>query len=249
MGSFARGGASVARDATNRDKRVTALEMQFERVLFAGAHLDDIEFGCGGLVARLGAAQDLRFLTLSKQTRAASGEIQIVRDLDEPVRAAEVLGVPRDRVAVENLDGQLFQGQAQNVREVFLDWRRDYDPDAVFVPARDDVHQDHHVVYEEAVRIFRDRTVIGFEVVRSTLSFRPNLFVALTEAEVERKAAAVACYESQLDPKQSAGHYFKPEIIRGQALFRGGQSSNELAEAYEIYFMQLRRTQPPAGGS
>ena len=35
-------------------------------------------------------------------------------------------------------------------------------------------------------------------------------------------------------------YYFKPEIIRGQALFRGGQSNKELAEAYEIYFMQLQ---------
>ena len=225
------------------------MNLQFDRLLFAGAHLDDVEFGCGGLVSRLGAEQDLRFLTLSKHTRAADGRVQIVRDLDEPMRAAAALGVSSDRVAVENLDGQLFQGQAQNVREIFLDWRRNYDPDVVFVPARDDVHQDHHVVYEEAVRIFRDRTVIGFEVVRSTLSFRPNLFVALTAAEVERKAAAVACYESQLDPKRSAGHYFKPEIIRGQALFRGGQSSNELAEAYEIYFMQMRQTKSLAGGS
>ena len=85
------------------------MEIRFDRVLFAGAHLDDIEFGCGGLVAQLGPYHDLRFLTLSKHTRAATGDIQIVRDLEEPLRAADALGVLRERVQIENLDGQLLQ--------------------------------------------------------------------------------------------------------------------------------------------
>jgi N-acetylglucosamine malate deacetylase 1 len=213
------------------------MELITKRLLFAGAHLDDIEFGCGGVVSRWREHADMRFLTLSKKTRASTGEVQIVRDLDEPYEAARALGVDAAQVAVEDLDGQLFQQQAQQVRESFLRWRREFDPEVVFVPAKDDIHQDHHVVYEEAVRIFRDRTVIGFEVVRSTLSFRPNLFVAVAEEDIERKCAAVSCYKSQL--QQSAGYYFEPELIRGQALFRGGQSNHSLAEAFEIYFMQM----------
>jgi N-acetylglucosamine malate deacetylase 1 len=215
--------------------------MQFsgERALFAGAHLDDIEFGCGGLVARFCNELDMRFLTLTKKTRASTGEVQIVRDLEEPYRAAEALGITAKQLAIEDLDGQLLQGQAQQVREVFLRWRRDFDPDIIFVPARDDIHQDHHVVFEEAVRIFRDRTVIGFEVVRSTLSFRPSLFVGIGDEHLEKKIGSIMAYQSQLDPQQSAGYYFKPEIIRGQAAFRGGQSNNNLAEAFEVYLMHI----------
>ena len=213
------------------------MDLRFERALFAGAHLDDFEFGCGGAISRWREHMDMRFLTLSKKTRASSGEVQIVRDLEEPYAAAEALGVGADKVSIEDLDGQLFQQQAQQVREILLRWRREFDPEVIFVPAREDIHQDHHVVYEEAVRIFRDRAVIGFEVVRSTLSFRPNLYVALSEDDLERKCAAVSCYRSQLE--QSAGYYFGSELIRGQALFRGGQSNHPLAEAFEIYFMQL----------
>ena len=213
------------------------MKLSFKRVLFAGAHLDDIEFGCGGTIAKWARHIDLHFLTLSKKTRSAAGEIQIVRDLEEPLEAAQKLKVPTDRVVVEDLDGQLFQQQTQQVREIFLQWRRDFDPEAIFVPAREDIHQDHHVVYEEAFRIFRDRAVIGFEVVRSTLSFCPNLFVKICEEDLQKKIAAVTCYQSQL--KQSAGYYFKPEIIRGQAAFRGGQSNKGLAEAYEVYSMHL----------
>ncbi len=213
------------------------MKLQFKRALFAGAHLDDFEFGCGGAISRWRGQLDMRLLTLSKKTRAADGQVQIVRDLEEPYAAARALGIGEHQVAIEDLDGQHFQRQAQEVREIFLQWRRDYDPDVVFAPAKEDLHQDHHVVYEEAMRIFRDRAVIGFEVVRSTLSFRPNLYVALSEEDLERKCAAVACYQSQLE--QSAGYYFGAELIRGQALFRGGQSNHPLAEAYEIYSMQM----------
>lgn len=214
------------------------VDLDFGRVLFAGAHLDDVEFGCGGLIAQLAPDGDVHLLTLSKHTRSSKGEIQIVRDLEEPLRAASMMGLPAERVAMETLDGQLFQSQAQEVREIFLQWRRNFDPDTVFVPARDDLHQDHQVVCAEALRIFRDRTVIGFEVVRSTLEFRPNLFVGISEVALEKKISAVLCYQSQLT--QSAGYYFKPEILRGQAAFRGGQSNKALAEAFEIYFMNVR---------
>ncbi len=212
------------------------MDLHFERALFAGAHLDDVEFGCGGSIAKWAGKCDIRLLTLTKKTRNAAGEVQIVRDLDEPMAAARILGVPPERVAIEDLDGQVLQYQAQAVREVFLDWRRDFDPEVVFVPAVDDVHQDHHVVYEEAVRIFRERTVIGFEVVRSTLAFRPNLFVQVSAKDIDKKARSIMCYQSQLT--QSAGYYFKTEIIEGQARFRGGQCGREFAEAFEVYFMQ-----------
>ena len=210
--------------------------LHFKRALFAGAHLDDVEFGCGGSIAKWAGESEVRFLTMTKKNRNADGQVQIVRDLDEPLAAAEILGVPTGQVAIEDLDGQVLQYQAQAVREVFLRERRDFDPEVVFVPAADDIHQDHHVVYEEALRIFRERTVIGFEVVRSTLAFRPNLFVDIGAQDLDKKTQAILCYQSQL--QQSAGYYFKADIIEGQARFRGGQCGRELAEAFEVYCMQ-----------
>jgi LmbE family N-acetylglucosaminyl deacetylase len=213
------------------------MQLRFERALFVGAHLDDFEFGCGGLIAKYGVEWEGRLLTLSRHTRAATGEIQIARDLDEPRRAAAALGIPADRIAIEGLDGQLFQRQSQEVREILLDWRRRFDPQVVFVPSREDIHQDHHVVHEEAIRIFRDRAVLGFELVRSTLAFTPNLFVAISAGDLARKEQAIECYQSQL--RESAGYYFDPEIIRAQARFRGGQCNRQWAEAFEVYFMHL----------
>ena len=213
------------------------MEILFERALFAGAHLDDVEFGCGASVARWATqGRDMHFLTLTKKNRNAAGEVQIVRDLNEPIQAARSLGLTKENVSIEDLDGQVLQYQAQAVREVFLNWRRDFDPEIVFVPASNDIHQDHQVVYEEAMRIFRERTVIGFEIVRSSLSFRPNLFVEVGRDDLEKKAKSILSYRSQLE--QSAGYYFNSDLIKGQARFRGGQCGKGLAEAFEVYCMQ-----------
>jgi N-acetylglucosamine malate deacetylase 1 len=211
------------------------VHLAFDRVLFAGAHLDDIEFGAGAWVADLAGRAEIRFLTLTQHNRASDGRIQIRRDLDEPLAAARALGLDEAHVSIGSLDGQMLHNQAQAVRETFLRWRSEFDPEVVVVPAGKDIHQDHHVVYEEAVRIFRDRTVLGFEVVRSTLNFTPNLFVDVSPEGLEKKVLSVLCYRSQLE--QSAGYYFKPEILRGQAYFRGGQSNKKLAEAFEVYFL------------
>ncbi len=213
------------------------MNVRFERALFAGAHLDDVEFGCGASVAGWAESGcDIRFLTLTQKNRNAAGEVQLVRDVEEPMQAARVLGVPDECVWIEDLDGQILQYQAQAVREVLLRVRREFDPEIVFVPAADDIHQDHRVVYEEAMRIFRERTVVGFEIVRSSLAFRPNLFVEVNAVNLHKKAEAILCYKSQLE--QSAGYYFNADIIEGQARFRGGQCGKKLAEAFEVYTMQ-----------
>ena len=213
------------------------MEVCFEHALFVGAHLDDFEFGCGASIARWAElGRNIRFLTLTQKNRNAAGEVQLVRDVKEPMQAARALGVPEECVWIEDLDGQVLQYQAQSVREVLLRVRREFNPEIVFVPAADDIHQDHRVVYEEAMRIFRERTVVGFEIVRSSLAFRPNLFVEVNADNLRKKTEAILCYKSQLE--QSAGYYFNSDIIEGQARFRGGQCGKELAEAFEVYTMQ-----------
>ncbi|MDA2915360.1 PIG-L family deacetylase [Nitrospinae bacterium AH_259_B05_G02_I21] len=215
------------------------MQWTFKRLLFVGAHLDDIEFGGGGLIAQRQTEASIKLLALSKHTRSAAGEIQIIRDTDEAYQAAKLLGVVSEDVHMENLDGQLFQRQQQEVREVLLSWRAKYDPDVVFCPSIRDIHQDHRVVAEEVCRIFRHQTCLGYECVRSSLDFRPTLYVGISEDALKKKIDAVLAYESQLDERQSAAYYFSGELIRAVALHRGAQVAKELAEAFEVYFLNV----------
>ncbi len=214
-----------------------AITWRFERVLCIGAHLDDCEFGCGGFLARYAGKAEIRVLGLSTRTRSSTGEVQIVRDVEEAYRGVELLGLSREAVVLEGLDGQLFQEQRQQLREILLDWSRRYEPDLILCPPVRDIHQDHQVAGEEACRIFRRRTVLGYEILNSSYDFTPTLFLPLSPAELERKVDAVMSYKSQQVSPATAAYYFDSDMIRGLAHSRGAKCGSQAAEAFEVYFM------------
>ena len=53
------------------------------------------------------------------------------------------------------------------------------DVDVVFTPPIHDIHQDHIVLAEEVIRLFREKTIFGYEVIRSGYDFMPNMHVNL----------------------------------------------------------------------
>ncbi len=111
--------------------------------------------------------------------------------------------------------------------------------DIVFTTPINDIHQDHIVLAEEVVRLFREKTVFGYEVIRSGYNFRPQLHVKLTEDIVERKIKAAQCYKSQWSTTKSGGYYFSKEIMKGLMRARGAQFGLEYAEAFEVYHLKL----------
>ncbi len=65
-----------------------------KKYLFLGAHLDDIELGCGGLIAKLQKDKynTIKLLTLSHFNKNSKGEITIDRDINETYKAIGKLG-------------------------------------------------------------------------------------------------------------------------------------------------------------
>jgi N-acetylglucosamine malate deacetylase 1 len=215
------------------------MDVGVKRFLFLGAHLDDIEFGCGGLLSRLtrNGYRDLMYLTLSRYNKDANNEITIKRDLKEIYKAISELGLERDQVVIKDVPGQIFEKHSQRIREMLLEVRAQFDPDFVFFPSEQDIHQDHAVLSREAERIYRNRCCLGYELIRSTYHFRPNLYISLNEIDMIAKINSLEQYESQR--VESAGYYFDADIIRSTLRFRGGQCNREFAEAYELYHCTL----------
>lgn len=210
-----------------------------KKVLFLGCHLDDVEFGCGALLKRLSKNDltEIRIETLSRFNQNANNEIQLERDLNEAKCSMDILGYGDNSFFVDEIPGQRFDSYRQEIRELLLKIRKEFQPDCVFFPARNDLHQDHAVLTEEALRIFRDWNCIGYEVIRSTQNFHPNLFVEITNDELDSKVDAIMSYKSQLS--QSAAYYFDETIIKAISLFRGAQANRRLVEAYEMYFIRI----------
>ena len=213
-----------------------------KRILILGCHLDDIEYGCGGFISRRirenGSSDELYACVLSRENRDAKGDVTITRDLVEAEKAFGILGLnKKENICLGNIAGQKFQYYTQDIREELLRLRACWNPDVIFYPSVRDVHQDHHVLCEEAFRIFRNKTCIGYEIIRSTCYLQPNMFVRLEPEDVSRKAATVACYVSQLT--QSAGYYFSEDVITSIARTHGARCGEKYAEAFEIYTMQI----------
>lgn len=214
------------------------MDNKIKKYLFLGAHLDDIELGCGGLIAKLQKDNNkIKLLTLSHFNKNSSGEITIDRDISETYNAIDKLGLKMEQIIIGEVPAQLFEEHSQEIREILLKYRKEYNPDIIFFPSKNDVHQDHQVVCREGERIFRDKICLGYELIRSTYHLTPNCYIALNKDEIERKVEAAKCYKSQLT--QSAGYYFGEETIVSNAIFRGKQFNKEYAEAFEIYYCNI----------
>ena len=106
---------------------------------------------------------------------------------------------------------------------------REDDPDIVFVHSKSDVHQDHGVLTQEALRAFRGRTVLGFDVIRSSYGFFPDFLVGVDECDVQKKLDALACYKTY-----EGKYYFSPDVTRATLIRNGAICERPFAEGFDI---------------
>ena len=196
-----------------------------KRVLFLGAHPDDIELGCGALLHHIVRKTDVLCVTLSdNQKNPALKSIK-----DEHYEAMEVLGVPKDNIVLGPFTTRVFPDSRQDILEYFLKLRKDFKPDLIFVHSKQDVHQDHNTMTDEALRAFRGITVLGFDVVRSSNGFFPHFLVEVTEEDVNKKIEALSKYKTYQDR-----YYFNSELTRSIMVRHGALAERPFAEGFNI---------------
>jgi LmbE family N-acetylglucosaminyl deacetylase len=196
-----------------------------KRVLFLGAHPDDIELGCGALIHHIVPLSEVLCVTLSDNQKNP----MLKNVVEESYRSMAVLGVPRDCVQFGPFTTRVFPQARQEILEFMLKLRAEYKPEIIFVHSNKDVHQDHLAVAEEALRAFRGITVLGFDVVRSSYGFFPNFLVEVNEKDVEAKLGALAQYETYCDK-----YYFNRELTRSILVRHGALAERQYAEGFDI---------------
>ncbi len=150
--------------------------------------------------------------------------------LERELRAAmDVLKVPQARVHVHPHEVRTFSYHRQEILESLVQMKRELQPDLVFLPSTQDIHQDHQVLSLEGIRAFKTTCLLGYDLPWNNISFPTNCFSILTEAHVNRKVQALACYASQ---RHHA--YLNPRFIRSLAVTRGTQIQVDFAEAFEV---------------
>ena len=203
----------------------------WKRALVLAPHTDDGEFGCGGTMARLvEAGVDVRYVAFSIATKSLPDGFP-PDTLAREVRAATAeMGIPESRLTLHDFEVRTFPGRRQDVLEILIGLWEDWPPDAVLMPSLRDIHQDHQVVAAEGLRAFKRTTVLGYEIPWNNFNFDHQAYVGLEKRHVERKVAALACYESQ-----QHRNYANPEYVWNLARTHGINVNREYAEVFEVY--------------
>ena len=196
------------------------------RVLFLGAHSDDIEIGCGGTVLELLQARpdtELRWVVFS-----AAGERG-----DEARRAAEHFIGNRASTAVQLhafRDG-FFPVAFEAIKEEFEVIARSFTPDIVFTHRREDRHQDHRTISDLAWNTFRRALILEYEIPKwdGDLGI-PNLFLPLSADAADRKIRLLM----DAFASQRSKDWFSEDTFRGLARLRGMEcrAPSGFAEAF-----------------
>ena len=196
-----------------------------KRILFIGAHPDDIEIGAGAFLHHIGKRSNVLCVTLSDNQK--NPLLQSI--LTEHYASMEVLGIPKENILVEKFTTRKFPEARQDILEYMLKLRREFNPDIIFVHSKHDLHQDHNVVADEALRAYRGITVLGFDVIRSSNGFFPDFLVEVHEEDVQKKVDALARYKTYADK-----YYFNPELLRSINIRHGSLAECQFAEGFDI---------------
>jgi LmbE family N-acetylglucosaminyl deacetylase len=182
------------------------------KVLCLGAHSDDIEIGCGGLLLSLLArhkAVDVDWVVFS----APAGRDKEAR------RSAEMFlrGARKKQILLKRFRDGFFPFDGAKIKAVF-EQLKSSKPDLVLTHYRDDRHQDHRVLSDLAWNTFRDHWILEYEIPKYDGDLgAPNCFVPLDLSVCERKVEYLnAAFGSQRDK-----HWFSAETFMGLMRLRG----------------------------
>ncbi len=202
------------------------LKLSLERarkLLFLGAHSDDIEIGCGGTILAL--AQEHPGLEIQWVVFSAEGKRR-----QEARRSAEqfLQGVRKSKIVVKNFRTSYFPTQAEKIKTYFESLKA-FTPDIVFTHYRDDRHQDHRVLSDLAWNTFRGHLILEYEIPKYDGDLGvPNFFVPLDGA-LSRRKARLTC---EAFPTQQGKHWFSEDTFLALMRLRGMECASEYAEAF-----------------
>lgn len=195
-----------------------------KRILAIGAHPDDLEIACGGMLAKMRDSGFLiRGLIMTRGEQGGSVELRP----EEARRAGGFLGL--DHVQVLGLADTRLAEQSREVVGAIESQLREFQPDIILTHSCHDQHQDHQAVHEATLRAGRNHsTILCYESPSVTKEFIPSLFVDI-ERYVDVKVESIREHWDQRNKP-----YVEAERVRGAALFRGSQAKVRAAEGLEI---------------
>ena len=194
------------------------------RILCVGAHCDDIEIGAGATIMHLLAthpAADVCWVV------CASSDIR--RHEAESSAKAFCAEAGNLTTAIGDLPENVLPRHLIEVRDLLDRCARPFQPDVVFCPRRDDLHQDHRLLGEVALQLFRDHPIFEYEIAKYDGDLRtPNVYAAVEDEMARRKVDLLF----EQFPTQHSRTWFDREAFFGLMRLRGIECNARYAEGF-----------------
>jgi LmbE family N-acetylglucosaminyl deacetylase len=201
-----------------------------QKVLILAPHTDDGELGCGGTIVRfLEEEKSVYYAAFSTAAEAVPPPFPADILTREVRDATRVLGIDQKNLLLFDYQVRSLEFHRQKILDDLLQLKKEIQPQIVFAPCQNDLHQDHITIYNEGLRAFKDCTILGYELPWNNINFHTRHFVCLKEEHIKKKYDALRCYKSQAER-----HYVNEEFIYGLARTRGVQIGMRYAEAFDV---------------
>jgi LmbE family N-acetylglucosaminyl deacetylase len=206
------------------------MNIKEKKILVLAPHTDDLEFGCGGTVAKLieegNEVYCAAFSACKQSVRKEFPEDILINEIKE---ASKILGLKGENLRLYDYNVRTFNYHRQEILDDILMLKSEIAPDIVFIPALTDLHQDHFTIAQEGFRAFKFSSLLSYELPWNNLSFNTASFMKLDEKHIAIKVKAIQEYKSQAHRP-----YANDEFIRSLARTRGVQINTHYAECFEV---------------
>ena len=193
-----------------------------QRVLAIGAHFDDVEIGCGGLLCRHALAGDQ--ITSLVLTDGACGGASLRRRRESELACARFRG----KLITGGLPDTSLSSGPETINAIARVIGQT-NPTVVYTHTRFDTHQDHRSTHDATIVATRGvGSLFCYQSPSTTTEFRPTRFVDIGD-QLEAKLELLRSYESQLHRA-----YMEPDVIRSTARYWGRFSGYGHVEALEV---------------
>lgn len=212
------------------------MDVKFKKVLVLAPHTDDGELGCGGTISKLiENGSEVYYAAFSACQQSVLPQFASDILITEVKAATKTLGIKPGNLLLFDYEVRTFNYHRQAILDDILKLKKQIDPDLVFMPSVNDIHQDHFTVANEGVRAFKWSTILCYELPWNNFNFNTSCFFSLEDSHVQKKMDALSEYKSQMHRP-----YANAEFIRGLAKTRGVQSGNNYAETFEIIRLNIK---------
>ena len=223
-------------------------------ILAVGAHPDDMEYLCGGTLAKCAARGDKIFM--AHMCNGDLGHFHIPRPklaevrLEEAKKAAALIGATAHWVGIRDLDVYYEREQRARLLEII----RLAKPDLIITHDPNDYMPDHTITSQlvfdasfEATRpqlkskseVHLKLTPIYYMDTISGVDFSPDEYVDVTDF-YQTKVKMLSCHESQLTWIKEHDHVDFLDMMETQNKLRGYQVGCKFAEGFRFARKWLR---------